>query len=67
MLGVVRAARGSRVEGIGVTARLQTRKNPQAALDVERFSALEAELGEAIGSFTRDESGVFTGTIRTTN
>jgi seryl-tRNA synthetase len=27
----------------GVTARLQTRKNPQPFLDVERFSALEAE------------------------
>ena len=27
----------------GVTARLQTRRNPQPFLDVERFSALEAE------------------------
>ena len=27
----------------GVTSRLQTRKNPQPFLDVERFSALEAE------------------------
>ena len=27
----------------GVTARLQTRKNPQPFLDVESFSALEAE------------------------